>query len=360
MNRRIGILLVNLGTPDSPQTGDVRRYLAEFLNDPRVIDINPVSRWFLLNLVILRFRPARSAEAYEKIWSDAGSPLLIHGKQLTEAVAERFADEPDITVRLAMRYGQPSLRSGVEALTREGCDRIVVLPLYPQYASSSTGSTTEAIYKIAAEQENTPFITMVPPFYDHPDFIEAFAQVGRPVLEEKKPDHVLMSFHGLPNRHLRKGDASGSHCLAKDDCCASINDVNRNCYRAQCFSTARALADTLGIASSDYTVSFQSRLSKDWVEPFTDVTLDRMRDEGRYKKVVVFCPAFVADCLETLEEVGMGLKEEYEKPGEGRELTLVPSLNATKAWVDAVEQILRDTLTTPHLPVLAQPRRDAV
>lgn len=360
MNRRLGILLVNLGTPTSPQTGDVRRYLAEFLNDPRVIDLHPVGRWLLLNLVILRFRPAKSAEAYQKIWSDEGSPLLIHGKQLTAAVAERFADEPDIRVRLAMRYGQPSLRSGVEALTREGCDRIVVLPLYPQYASSSTGSTAEAIYKIAAEQENTPFITMAPPFYDHPAFIEAFAQVGRPVLEEKTPDHILMSFHGLPNRHLRKGDASGSHCLAKDNCCASINDVNRNCYRAQCFSTARALADSLGIASSDYTVTFQSRLSKDWVQPFTDVTLERMRDEGRYKKVVVFCPAFVADCLETLEEVGMGLKEEYEKPGEGRELTLVPSLNATTAWVDAVEQILRDTLTTPHLPVLAQPRRDAV
>lgn len=360
MNRRIGILLVNLGTPNSPQTGDVRRYLAEFLNDPRVIDINPVGRWLLLNLVILRFRPAKSAEAYQKIWSEQGSPLLIHGKRLTEAVAKRFAEEPDIRVQFAMRYGQPSLRSGVEALTQQGCDRIVVLPLYPQYASSSTGSTAEAIYKIAAEQENTPFITMAPPFYDHPAFIEAFAQVGRPVLAEKTPDHVIMSFHGLPNRHLRKGDASGSHCLAKDNCCASISDVNRNCYRAQCFSTARALAEALGVEASDYTVTFQSRLSKDWVQPFTDVTLERMRDEGRYKRVVVFCPAFVADCLETLEEVGMGLKEEYEKPGEGRELTLVPSLNATTAWVDAVEQILRDTLTTPHLPMLAQARRDAV
>ncbi len=352
MNPRIGILLVNLGTPDSPQTGDVRRYLAEFLSDPRVIDINPVGRWLLLNLVILRFRPAKSAAAYQKVWSEEGSPLLVHGQNLTAAVAERFASEPDVRVRLAMRYGNPSLRGGIEALTKDGCDRIVVFPLYPQYASSSTGSTVEAVYRIAAEQENTPFITMAPPFFDHPAFIEAFAQVGRPVLDEKQPDHVLMSFHGLPNRHLRKGDASGQHCLAKDGCCGSITDVNRNCYRAQCFSTARALAKALGLSQDDYTVTFQSRLSKDWVTPFTDVTLENMRDEGKYKKIAVFCPAFVADCLETLEEVGMGLKEEFEAPGDGRELTLVPSLNTERAWVDAVETLLRETLNTPHLPIL--------
>lgn len=352
MNRRIGILLVNLGTPDSPQTGDVRRYLAEFLSDPRVIDINPIGRWLLLNLIILRFRPAKSAHAYQKVWTEEGSPLLVHGKALTEAVAQRFADSPDVRVRLAMRYGTPSLRSAIEALTKDGCDRIVVVPLYPQYASSSTGSTAEAVYRIAAEQENTPFITMAQPFYDHPGFIEAFAQVGRPVLEAKQPDHVLMSFHGLPNRHLRKGDPSGSHCLAKADCCASIGEHNRNCYRAQCFATARALAEALGLPPSKYTVTFQSRLSKDWVQPFTDVTLDRMREEGEHKKLVVFCPAFVADCLETLEEVGMGLKETFEQAGEGRELTLVPSLNAEQAWVDAVEQLIRDTLQTPHLRVL--------
>ena len=353
MNRRIGILLVNLGTPDSPQTADVRRYLAEFLSDPRVIDINPVGRWLLLNLVILRFRPAKSAEAYAKIWSEEGSPLLVHGKRLTEAVAERFAGEPEVRVKLAMRYGSPSLRAGVEALTRDGCDRIVVLPLYPQYASSSTGSTAEAVYRIAAAQENTPFITMAPPFYDHPSFIEAFAHIGRPLLAEKTPDHVVMSFHGLPNRHLRKGDPSGAHCLSNEGCCDAIGDANRNCYRAQCFATARALAAKLDLQPDDYTVTFQSRLSKDWVEPFTDVTLDRMREDGKHKKVLVFCPAFVADCLETIEEVGMGLKEAFEAPGEGRELTLVPSLNAEPVWVDAVEQLIRDTLHTPHLPVVA-------
>ncbi|MGH1342138.1 MAG: ferrochelatase [Nannocystales bacterium] len=353
MNRRIGILLVNLGTPDSPETGDVRRYLAEFLNDPRVIDIHPVSRWFLLNLIILRFRPAKSAAAYKKIWSDEGSPLLIHGKALAEQIAERFAGEADVRVRLAMRYGSPSLRSGIEGLIQDGCDRIIAFPLYPQYASSSTGSTAEAAYRIAAEQENTPFVTVVPPFYDHPAFIEAFTQVGRPILEEKQPDHVLMSFHGLPERHLRKGDRSGAHCLAKPNCCETITDVNRNCYRAQSVTTARDLAAKLELDASDYTVTFQSRLTKEWITPFTDVVLEQIRDKGDVKKLVVFCPAFVADCLETLEEVGMGLKEEFEKAGEGRELTLVPSLNTEPAWVDAVEQILRENLALPHLPVAA-------
>ena len=351
MNRRIGILLVNLGTPDSPQTNDVRRYLAEFLNDPRVIDINPVGRWLLLNLIILRFRPAKSAEAYQKVWTEQGSPLLVHGEALTEAIAQRFSDAPDLSVRLAMRYGNPSLRGGIEALTKEGCDRIVVLPLYPQYASSSTGSTVEAVYRIAAEQENTPFITMAPSFYDHPAYIEALAEVGRPVMDAEQPDHVLMSFHGLPERHLRKGDPSGSHCLASDRCCDAIGDVNRNCYRAQCMATARALAGRLDIAPEDYTVCFQSRLSKNWVQPYTDETIARLRDEGRVKKLVVFSPAFVADCLETIEEIGMGLKADFEGPGEGRSLTLVPSLNTEPAWVDAVEQLLREALHTPHLPV---------
>ncbi len=209
VDRPSGVLLVNLGTPDSPAPGDVRRYLGEFLSDPRVLDINPIGRWLLLHGVILRTRPAKSGKAYEKIWSDRGSPLLVHGVALTEAVAARFADEPDIRVEFGMRYGKPSLRRGVDALIDGGCDRIVVLPLYPQYASSSTGSTVEAIYKLASERENTPFITVVPSFFDHPAFIRAFAEVGRPVLDEMKPDHVLMSFHGLPERHMRKGDASG-------------------------------------------------------------------------------------------------------------------------------------------------------
>lgn len=340
VNRRVGILLVNLGTPDSPQPGDVRRYLAEFLSDPRVLDINPMGRWLLLHGAILRTRPARSGKAYEKIWDEQGSPLLNHSKALTEAVAARFEGEPDVRVKLAMRYGQPSLRDGIDALLHDGCDRIVVLPLYPQYASSSTGSSVEAVYRIASQRENTPFISVVPSFYDHPAFINAFAQVGRPVLDDLKPDHVLMSFHGLPERHMRKGDASGLHCLEKTGCCDAIVDVNRNCYRAQCMATARALAAKLDLPDDGYTVSFQSRLTKAWIQPFTDKVIHVLREQG-VKKLAVFCPAFVADCLETLEEIGMGLKEDFESAG-GERLELVPSLNATTPWVDAVEQLLRE------------------
>ena len=173
------------------------------------------------------------------------------------------------------------------------------------------------------------------------------------LFRSKQPDHVLMSFHGLPERHLRKGDSSSKHCLAKPNCCDAITDVNRNCYRAQSVSTARDLAAKLDLDASKYTVTFQSRLTKEWITPFTDVVLEQIRDKGEIKKLVVFCPAFVADCLETLEEIGIGLKEEFEKAGEGRELTLVPSLNTETAWVDAVEQILRENLALPHLPVAA-------
>ncbi|MCA9719528.1 MAG: ferrochelatase, partial [Myxococcales bacterium] len=262
-----GALLINLGTPEAPEPGPVRRYLREFLSDPRVIDINPISRWLLLNLVILPFRPARSAAAYRKVWTPEGSPLLVHGRALTAEVQRRL---PDWEVRLAMRYGQPSLRDGLAALREAGCDRVVALPLYPQYAASSTGSTIEALYRIAGEMWNTPFITLVPPFYEHPGFIEALAERGRAVLEELRPDHVLFSFHGLPLRHLTKGDPAG-HCKADAGCCARISAVNQNCYRAQSHATARALAAALGVAEDGYTVSFQSRLGRtEWIKPYTD------------------------------------------------------------------------------------------
>jgi ferrochelatase len=233
-----GVLLVNLGTPDAPQAAEVRRYLREFLSDPRVLDISPLGRWLLLNLIILPTRPARSAEAYRKIWRADGSPLLVHSRALAERVRAAL---PDLPVELAMRYGTPSIAAGLAALRDRGCDRIVVLPLYPQYAASSTGSTAEAVYRAAAALWNTPYITVVPPFYDHPGFIDAFAAVGAPVLADLQPDHVLYSFHGLPERHMHKSDMSGAHCLRSADCCAAIVAANRHCYRAQCHATARAL-----------------------------------------------------------------------------------------------------------------------
>jgi hypothetical protein len=208
-----GVLLVNLGTPDAPQAAEVRRYLREFLSDPRVLDISPIGRWLLLNLIILPTRPAKSAEAYRKIWGADGSPLLSHSRALCERVRAAL---PELEVELAMRYGKPSIRAGLTALRDRGCDRIVVFPLYPQYAASSTGSTVEAVYREAAGLWNTPYLSVVPPFYDDPGFITAFAEVGAPVLAEFEPDHVLYSFHGLPERHMHKSDVSGSHCLRSE------------------------------------------------------------------------------------------------------------------------------------------------
>jgi len=340
----IGVLLVNLGTPDAPQAPEVRRYLREFLSDPRVLDISPIGRWLLLNLIILPRRPAKSAEAYRKVWRPEGSPLLLHSRDLAEQVR---AAMPDMHVELAMRYGNPSLRAGLTALRDRGCDRIVVFPLYPQYASSSTGSTVEAVYREAAGLWNTPYLTIVPPFYDQRGFIDAFAEVGAPVLAEFQPDHVLYSFHGLPERHMHKSDVSGNHCLRSPDCCAQIVAANRHCYRAQCYSTASALTARLGLAPDTTSVTFQSRLGRAvWIRPYTDIVLPELARRG-VKRVAVFCPAFVADCLETLEEIGIRAEEDFKKAG-GEALRLVPSLNAHPAWVRAAVDLVREAAPRGH------------
>jgi ferrochelatase len=353
---RTGILLVNLGTPDAPEAPEVRRYLREFLSDPRVLDIGPVARKALLELVILPRRPAKSAAAYRKVWMEEGSPLLVHSRALADAVAERM---PEHHVVLAMRYGNPSLAAGFEAL-RE-CSRVIVFPLYPHYASSSTGSTIEAVYAIAAQRENRPELRVVPPFYDDPRFIEAFAEVGEPVLRQLEPDHVLMSFHGLPERHLRKADPGGVHCLSSPSCCDRVGWINHDCYRAQSFATARALAARLSLGEDRHTVCFQSRLGRTpWIKPFTDEVLVELARKG-VKRLAVFCPAFVADCLETLEEIGIRAKEDFVKAG-GEALQLVPSLNATPTWVDTVIGLLREA-DDPNLfssrPRAAAPMRSS-
>ncbi len=343
----IGVLLVNLGTPDAPQAPEVRRYLREFLSDPRVLDISPVGRWMLLNLVILPLRPARSAEAYRKVWRADGSPLLVYSKALAEQVRDAL---PDMQVELAMRYGNPSIAAGLTALRDRGCDRIIVFPLYPQYAASSTGSTVEAVYRAAAGLWNTPYLTIVPPFYDDPGFIDAFAEVGAPVLAELQPDHVLYSFHGLPERHMHKSDMSGTHCLRSAECCAEIVAANRHCYRAQCYSTARALTARLGLAPEMTTVSFQSRLGRAvWIRPYTDIVLPELARRG-VRRVAVFCPAFVADCLETLEEIGIRAEEDFKKAG-GESLRLVPSLNAHPSWVRAAADLVREAAPRRSLPI---------
>lgn len=333
-----GLLLCNLGTPDGPTPRAVRRYLREFLSDPRVLDMNPVGRWLLLNLIILPLRPRKSAEAYRKIWTERGSPLLLHGEDLVAAVGERLG--PGFVVALGMRYGRPSIATALERLRKDGARRIVALPLYPQYASSTTGSTLEALARASGRLGVAPPPALVPAFYDDPRFIDACAAVGRPILDAEQPEHVLMSFHGLPERHVRKGDPSGRHCLVEPGCCERISESNRDCYRAQCFATARALAARLGRGAGTWSVGFQSRLGRTpWIAPYTDHRIAELAAGGT-KRLVVFCPAFVADCLETLEEIGIRGQAQFRAAG-GERLTLVPSLNATPAWVDAVASLAR-------------------
>lgn len=333
-----GLLLCNLGTPDQPTRASVRRYLRQFLSDSRVLDIHPVGRWLLLNLIILPLRPRKSAAAYQKVWTLRGSPLRWHSEDLVAAVRERLG--PDWAVELAMGYQNPSIASAMEKLRAAGTERVVVFPLYPQLAASTTGSTVAEVLRVAALPWSPPLLTFVGPFYDEPGFLDALAAQGAPIVKAEKPDYVLLSFHGLPERHLHRSDASGKHCLAAADCCDHLGEANRDCYRAQCFATARALASRLSLAEGSWSVSFQSRLGRTrWIHPYTDAVISQLAAQGK-KRLVVFCPSFVADCLETIEEIGIRAKEQFVAAG-GEQLTLVPSLNATPAWADAVVTLAR-------------------
>jgi len=334
--RTWGLLLLNLGTPDSTSTADVRRYLREFLSDPRVIDIPAVARWALLNFVILPFRPKQSAAAYEKVWTERGSPLRFHGEDLAAKVRERLG--PDVPVSLAMRYGKPSIDAALEELRLAGVDRLVVFPLFPQYSSAAWGSAVEKVYAELSGRWNVPTVHVVPPFYAEPSYLRGFAVVARRVIDDMEPDLVLMSFHGLPERHCTKSDDSGAHCFVKPDCCAAIVQANRNCYRAQCFASARGIAAELGLADDAYEVTFQSRLGRTpWIRPYTDIRLVELANEG-VKRIAVLSPAFVADCLETLEELAIRNAADFRAAG-GEELRLVPSLNSDDTWADAVVEL---------------------
>jgi len=335
--QRTGLLLVNLGTPDSPRTPDVRRYLREFLSDPRVLDLHPVGRWLLLHLIILPFRPSKSAHAYQTIWTARGSPLLNNSQDLARAVEKGLAGEYE--VELAMRYGNPSIASALEKLKARGVTRLLAMPLYPQNAASSTSSSLDRIYEVVRKGWEVLPVDVIPPFFDAPGFIEAFAQTARPVIEEMRADHVLFSFHGIPVRHVKKSDPSSGYCQASH-CCDTLTDQNRTCYRAQSFHTARSLASRLGLPKEKYSVSFQSRLGRtEWVKPYTDFLLPELAQRG-VKRLAVMCPAFVADCLETLEEIGIRAREQFLAAG-GEELRLVPSLNASPRWVQAVVELVR-------------------
>ncbi len=336
--RRTGVLLLNLGTPASPSVRDVRAYLREFLSDPRVLDLAAPLRWLLLHAVILPFRPRRSAAQYASIWRPEGSPLLVHGRALREGVAKTLGD--GFCVELAMRYGEPGIAAALARLAAEDVARVVVLPLFPQYASSAGGSALERVMQLAAAEWNVPALVTLRDFHDQPGFIASFAAVAGPVLDAFRPDHVLFSYHGLPERHIRKSDPTRQHCLASDACCDAPVPANRACYRAQCAATTRALSAALRLPAGAHSMSFQSRLGGDpWIKPYTDRVLPELRRRG-VSRVAVLCPAFVADCLETVEEIGIRARDQWRALG-GEALQLVPSLNAHPVWVQAVAEIVR-------------------
>jgi ferrochelatase len=341
MKKSWGLILLNLGTPDSTSVPDVRRYLREFLADPRVIDIPAPARWALLNLIILPFRPKQSAEAYEKVFTERGSPLLFHGEDL-------------VPVALAMRYGNPSVAAALAEMRAAGVDRIVVFPLFPQNSSAAWGSAVEKVYTEVAGRWNVPTVHVVPPYYAEPSYLKAFAALVRPVLDEMRPDLLMMSFHGVPERHCTKSDESPAgtrHCLAKPDCCRVIVHANRNCYAAQCHASAQGIAAELGLDENEYEVTFQSRLGRTpWIQPYTDARLQELARQGT-KRIAIMSPAFVADCLETLEELAMRNAEDFVAAG-GEELRLIPSLNSDDAWADAVVELSTRALSEGAAPAV--------
>jgi ferrochelatase len=332
-----GILLVNLGTPDSPSTKDVRKYLDEFLMDPRVIDVSPALRTFLVKGLIVPFRSPKSAKLYQKIWSDeTGSPLLHYSKLQHQALQQRLGD--GYQVELAMRYQKPSIEEALNRLKTSLVESIQVIALFPQYASASTGSVYDKVMELVKQWQTIPTFSFVNSFHDNELMIETFANNGKKYQPETY-DHILFSFHGLPQRQLIKCDHTGNYCLQFNGCCDTINDINKYCYSAQSHHTARLIAEKLSIPKEKYTICFQSRLGNDpWVQPYTSEVVAKLANEGK-KRLLVFCPAFVADCLETVYEVTEEYGAEFKALG-GEHVQLVESLNDSPTWIDALEKMV--------------------
>ena len=333
---KIGVMLVNLGTPDSPGTSDVRKYLREFLMDKRVIDIPFLRRWALVNLIIAPFRAPKSAKLYQLLWEDRGSPLMFYGEDVTIMLQQSLGDQ--YLVKLAMRYQRPSIQNSLEQLKVAAVNRIIVIPLFPQYASATTASVIDKVMKEVKGWQIMPQIEFIDHFLEEKLFIQAFAHRGKEAMEDIEFDHYIFSYHGLPERQVLKGSING-YCQLSDKCCSTYHQRNHLCYRAQCFHTSRLLAKELGMQKDKYTVAFQSRLGKDpWIQPYTDDLLKELPKQG-IKKVLAFSPSFIADCLETTIEVGQEFKAEFEAAG-GEHWRLVESLNDHPLWVECLKQMV--------------------
>lgn len=337
--KQFGVLLVNLGSPDSPSVPDVRRYLREFLMDGRVLDAPWPIRFFVVNGCILPSRPKQSAEAYHKIWTKEGSPLVVMCRKVQALLQERL----DIPVDLAMRYQNPSITDAILELHQQEVGELLVIPMFPHYAMSSFETAAERVQEVARRLAPEMNVRIAPPYYDDPQYIQALVSSAANELE-RPFGHLLFSFHGLPERHLRKSDPTCNHCLKVENCCEVPSVAHRTCYRAQCLATVRAFVRTSWTPS--YSVAFQSRLGKDpWLSPHTEDELLRLASIG-VKRLCVICPAFVADCLETLEEIGMRGREVFLGAG-GQEYRLIPCLNDHPLWIDALQGMVTRLLGLP-------------
>ncbi len=330
-----GVLLVNLGTPDQPDTPNVRKYLREFLMDGRVIDIPFVFRWLLVNLIIAPFRSPKSAAEYQKLWDERGSPLKYYAEDVRDLLQKELP--ADYVVALGMRYQNPSIASALDILRKENVEEIIVVSLFPQYASATTGSVADKVMEITRGWQIIPNMRFINQFADDPMLIEVIKQQASKWLAKHEYDHYLFSYHGLPERQIRKGSV-GDQCQL-GNCCDTFHEKNQFCYRAQCFLTSRLVAKSMGIPDDKYTVAFQSRLGKDpWIQPYTEEKVKELAHSG-IKKVLVFSPAFVSDCLETTIEVGETYQEQFKEEG-GERWDLVESLNDHPLWIQCLKQLV--------------------
>jgi len=329
-----GVLLINLGTPDEAKIGAVRRYLFQFLNDPRVIDIPWLLRKILVNLIIVPFRAKESTKIYKQLWTEKGSPLLIYGEKVMQDLQNRLGE--NFGVHLAMRYQNPSMKKVLQEMKLKNYKKIIIVPLFPHYASASSGSAMELALKIISKWWVIPEISMISQFWDHPKFIAAFVERAKQYnLEEF--DHILFSYHGLPERHVDKVYEDGNPC-SDHHCEEEITEESKYCYKATCYATTRLLASSLNIPKEKYTVAFQSRLNNKWLMPFSDEIIKDRAEKGD-KRILAFSPAFVADCLETTVEIGIEYQEIFEESG-GEKVQLVESLNDHPLWIDCLEDLV--------------------
>ncbi len=330
--KKRGILLMNLGSPDSTKVKDLKKYLTEFLMDKRVIDNPYLLRLLLVRGIIIPFRAPKSAEAYKTIWTKDGSPLIVLTKQLEEALQQQVEEPVEIT----MRYGNPTPEAAFDKLLQRqpGLEEVIAIPLYPHYAMSSFETAVEYAKEIHKKKKYPFQLNFIKPYYNEDSYIEALADRMRPFLEQEY-DHILFSYHGVPGRHIKKSDITGKHCLQVNDCCNTPSIAHDYCYRHQCFITTRLVTQKLHIPKEKFSISFQSRLGKGWLEPFTDIRLEEMPKEG-IKKLLIICPAFVSDCLETLEEIEERGKESFIGAG-GEKYTMIPCLNTNPLWVKALK-----------------------